>query len=45
MRHNPQDEDRVGTRNVGLFTVESHDPAENPEELYYKHSPGKSHIM
>jgi hypothetical protein len=32
-RHNPEDEDRDGPRNVGLFTVQPLDPADNQKEL------------
>jgi hypothetical protein len=34
VRHNPEDEDGDGLRNVGLFTVQPLDPADNPKELH-----------
>jgi hypothetical protein len=30
-RHNPEDEDRDGHRNVDVITVEPFDPADNPK--------------
>jgi hypothetical protein len=33
-RHNPEDEDRDGPRNGGLFTVQPLDLADNPKELH-----------
>jgi len=34
-----------GPRNVGLFTVQPLDLADNPKELHCGHSPGKRHIV
>jgi len=37
VRHNPEDEDRDGPENVGLFTVKPLDPADDPKELHCNH--------
>jgi hypothetical protein len=34
----PEDEDRDGLRNVGLFTLEPLDPADSQRELHYTQS-------
>jgi hypothetical protein len=34
-RHNPEDEDRDGAQNIGLFTVQPLDLADNLKELHY----------
>jgi len=43
--HNPEDEGRDGPRNVGLFTVQPLNPADNPKKLHHNHLPGKRQIV
>jgi hypothetical protein len=39
----PEDEDRDGLRNVGIFTAQPFDPADSPRE-HHTQSPGKQQI-
>jgi len=43
--HNPEDEDKDGLQNVGLFTVQPCDKADNMKELHYNHLLGKHQIV
>jgi hypothetical protein len=43
--HNPEDEDRDGPQNVGLFSVQLLDPYDKPKELQCNHSLGKHQIV
>jgi len=43
--HNPEDEDRDGPQNGGLFTIQPLDPVGNPKGLHCDHSPGKRQIV
>jgi hypothetical protein len=43
--NNPEDEDRDGLRNVGLYKTEPPYPADSPKKLHYTHSPGQHQIV
>jgi hypothetical protein len=43
--YDPEDEDRDGLQNGGLYKTEPPHPADNPRKLHYTHSPGKHQIL
>jgi hypothetical protein len=43
--YDPENEDRDGLRNVGLYKTEPPHPADNPRKLHYTHLPGKHQIV